>query len=252
MKKSILLSIQALGRLIRFIPFTIRKNSLFFLFLLESRNGKPQQALSNLFQVQDLLDKVINERALALGNGEHPKHTLTHYHNFFINSLSGCLRILDIGCGYGAVARSLSFSLPKSIVTGIDNDPLKIQQAISAINPINLNFQICDVYNFGDLGQFDGYVLSNVLEHLDDRVGLLKLIGNSSPNAKIAIRVPLYERHWTIPLRDMLGVNYFQDDDHRIEHKLRDFNEELSQANLRPIMQITLWGEIWTTCEFTK
>jgi hypothetical protein len=36
-----------------------------------------------LFAVQDVLEHVVNERAMAYGLGEHPKHKLTRGTHFF-------------------------------------------------------------------------------------------------------------------------------------------------------------------------
>ena len=40
-----------------------------------------------------------------------------------------------------------------------------------------------------------------------------KIIKNSKCN-KILIRVPLFERSWEIPMKE-LGINYYSDNDHK-------------------------------------
>ena len=64
---------------------------------MESRGDK-KKGLKQLFFIKDRLDLVLNERALAYGNGIHPKHELTKYH-FFIDNIK-MENVLDIGCGY--------------------------------------------------------------------------------------------------------------------------------------------------------
>lgn len=93
----------------RAIPHPLRVGFLTGLFVLESRT-EPGIALRRLLLLSDKLEWVINERALAYGNGEHPKHRLTKYHEFFTNRIQDGQRILDVGCGYGAVARSIAFA----------------------------------------------------------------------------------------------------------------------------------------------
>jgi hypothetical protein len=64
--------------------------------------------------------------------------------------------------------------------------------------------------------------------------------------------VPHFERDWKIPMRKELGLNYFSDAEHFIEHCLDEMNVELAEAGLRPIVTQTLWGEIWMCCERTE
>ena len=66
------------------IPSKIRRFIFTSLFILESRGMSKNNALKNLFLINDKLDWVINERAIAYGSGVHPKHRLTDYHKFFI------------------------------------------------------------------------------------------------------------------------------------------------------------------------
>ena len=96
---------------------------------------------------------------------------------------------------------------------------------------------------------WDVIVLSNILEHVDDRVGLLReLVRRNSPG-RLLIRVPLFERHWHLPLRRELGVEYFSDPTHRIEYTVAEFEAEVSAAGLVIVGRQTLWGEIWAHCE---
>ena len=83
----------------RLIPEFIRLKLFFGFFVLESR-GNEKTGLKQLFLIKDKLDLVINERALVLGDGVHPKHKLTNYHNFFIENVNNGENVLDIGCGY--------------------------------------------------------------------------------------------------------------------------------------------------------
>ena len=53
---------------------------------MESRGDK-KKGLKQLFFIKDKLDLVLNERALFYGNGIHPKHELTKYHDFFIDNI---------------------------------------------------------------------------------------------------------------------------------------------------------------------
>ena len=91
----------------RLIPEFIRLKLFFGFFILESR-GDGKKGLKKLFLIKDKLNLVINERALYYGKGIHPKHSLTKYHDFFIENILNGENVLDIGCGYGAVATSVA------------------------------------------------------------------------------------------------------------------------------------------------
>ena len=96
----------------------------------------------------------------------------------------------------------------------------------------------------------DVIVLSNVLEHIQDRIIFLSNIRNFTDAYKILIRVPLFERDWQIPLRKELDIDYFSDKDHKIEHTLDEFEKELSLAKIKIDTITTVWGEIWASCYY--
>ena len=126
MKVAILTAATAVSWVYRLIPARLRHRILFGLFILEGRSGDPKSGLRNLFAVWDKLDLAISERAMAYGGGQHPKHRLTDYHGFFTGHIADDARVLDIGCGYGAVAASIAADAPGRHVTGIDIDPANI------------------------------------------------------------------------------------------------------------------------------
>ncbi|NQT63468.1 MAG: class I SAM-dependent methyltransferase, partial [Candidatus Marinimicrobia bacterium] len=105
----------------------------------------------------------VNQTAIRYEGGIHPKHRLMDYHRFFIERLNKNDRVLDIGCGYGAVA----FSMAKAgaLVTGVDMDGANIQQARERYQHKNLKFLLGDVRKDLPEGNFNVIVMSNVLEH---------------------------------------------------------------------------------------
>ncbi len=231
------------------IPFALRRRLVSGLIFVESRIGGPKSALGRLFAIWDDLDLVINERATAYGGGVNPKHRLTRYHDFFVDRIATESRVLDVGCGVGAVARSIAQRVPGSHVTGIDSDTPMLARARSGPLPDNLHFVHGDVTAALPAEHWDVIVLSNVLEHVDDRVGLLRRLVERHKPGRLLIRVPLFERHWHLPLRRELGVNYFSDPTHEIEHTLAEFDAEIAQAGLVTVERLTRWGEIWAHCE---
>lgn len=248
MKNFLLVFIKVISYFWRLIPDFFRINFITALFLFESRQNNVKVGLGRLFLIKDKLEWVINERALAYSEGVHPKHRLTKYHNFFINRIKDGEKVIDVGCGYGAVARSIANTHKKCIVMGIDNDLVRLNQARSMSNPCNLFFCHGDATIFLPDGAWDVVVLSNVLEHISNRVDFLVKLQEKSLASRFLIRVPLFERDWQIPLRREIGVNYFSDPDHKIEHMLNEFQREILESNLRVTEIMTLWGEIWANC----
>jgi SAM-dependent methyltransferase len=243
-KNAALVVANGLSRLWRVLPAGARERFIFGLFVLESR-GDAAEGLRRLFALQDRLELAVNERAMAFGRGEHPKHRLTRYHDFFIERIKDGEHVLDVGCGYGAVARSIARARPAATVTGVDYDPKKLLQARAGDNPSNLSFVESDATKSVPDGPWDVVVLSNVLEHIKDRVGLLKALMATTMARRFLIRVPLFERDWKLAMRRELGVNYYSDPDHKIEPRESEFRSEMAQAGLAVDELITPWGEIW-------
>ncbi len=248
MKRLVLLIADILGLIWRVFPGRLRTGLLTGMFILDSRHGDPAKGLPRLLLLRDRLDWVINERAMVYGRGEHPKHRLTNYHGFFVQHILDGERVLDVGCGYGAVARSIALAYPRCEVVGIDQNKPRLDQARAMDNPANLQFVQGDATQAVPSGPWDALVLSNVLEHIVDRVTFLAALQTSTRAKRYLIRVPLFERDWQMALRRELRVDFRSDDDHKIEHTLTEFLAEISRAGLRPVELQTMWGEIWADC----
>lgn len=248
MKPLLLIIAGFLSKMWLLFPVSFRRGLITGLFVLDSRERDPAKGLRQLLLLKDRLDWVINERAMAYGRGVHPKHRLTNYHLFFIERINDGERVLDVGCGYGAVARSIARARPLSMVVGIDLNASRLALARAADNPKNLTFVSGDARLSVPSGAWDVIVLSNVLEHLENRSDFLTNLKQVSEASRYLIRVPLFERDWQMPLRRELGVNYFSDNDHKVEHTLEEFTMELKAAGLHIAEKYTLWGEIWADC----
>ncbi|MBL8701855.1 MAG: class I SAM-dependent methyltransferase [Alphaproteobacteria bacterium] len=237
-----------LGRAWGLVPAGLRRRLLFGLLVLESRAAAPRAALGHLLRLEDDLDLVIDERATALGGGEHPKHRLTRYADYFVGHIGDGDRVLDIGCGRGIVARAVAAARPKANIVGVDIDARNIAAATAGPTPENLRFVVGDATAALPEGEFDVVILSNVLEHLDDRPGFLRKIVAATGAHVVLIRVPLFERDWRLPMRKELGLPYVSDPDHRIEHTIAEFASEVAAGGLTIAEQRLAWGEIWALC----
>ena len=251
--KSVMLAIaNALAWFWQLLPQKLRRMFFKGMFVLESRGGDPKAALVRLFAIQDDWEVIVSERAMALNGGEHPKHRLMRYHDFFVERIKDGEKVLDVGCGYGAVARSIARGRPKSVVMGLDNDLGRLGQARRADNPPNLSYFETDATKSVPPGPWDVVVLSNVLEHIADRQGFLRALVATTGAKRFLIRVPLFERDWKMPMRREVGANYYSDPDHKIEPTEAEFRRETAEAGLAIDELITPWGEIWAALRPTS
>ena len=235
-----------------FLPFKLRKLLFTILFIIESRGEDPQKGLKSLFLIKDKLDWVINERALKYGSGIHPKHSLTKYHDFFSSRIKDGSKVLDVGCGIGIVSLNVAKKLSKSSIIGIDINKKNIMLAndlLEKTNLKNVKFIYGDINNQKNINA-EYVILSNILEHIENRTKFLRNIQKISNSNIFLIRVPNFERDWQIAMRKELGIYYFSDVDHKIEHTVDQLKTDMEKAGFTIKEIITVWGEIWATCEY--
>jgi len=205
----------------------------------------PRTALRWLLQADDDIVALTSEAAFAYEGGIHPKHRLMRYHDFFVQRIRAGDRVLDIGCGYGAVAHSIA-SRTEASVSGIDLHRPNIEKACERYRLPNLRFVLGDALTDLPDQTFDVIVFSNVLEHLDERVAFLRSAQERLRPARWLIRVPMFDRDWRVPLRKELGMFYFNDATHRVEYTRETFEEEIRAAGLSIVHLQVNWGEIWS------
>jgi hypothetical protein len=96
---------------------------------------------------------------------------------------------------------------------------------------------------------FDVVVLSNVLEHIGDRVSFLKNLIANTKASTFLIRVPSFDRDWRVPLKKELGIEWRLDVTHEIEYTVDIFLSELNCSGIQAVHLESKWGEIWSVCE---
>jgi len=197
-----------------------------------------------LLRVDDFLTRCINRLALLYDDGVHVKHRLMRYHDFFVDRIRSGERVLDVGCGYGAVAYSVA-SRAGAVVTGIDLNAENIAKACALFRHPNLTFVTGDAFTDLPDGTFDVVLLSNILEHLEHRVEFLTAVQSRVKPRSWLIRVPMINRDWRVPLRQELGLFPFSDRTHFTEYTQESFEKELLEAGLTIVHAQYNWGEIW-------
>lgn len=224
------------------IPLSLRKLQCRLLFAAAAKSCNAA-GLREFFSLQDDLMRELEQTAIRYEGGIHPKHRVTGYHRFFVERIRAGEKVLDIGCGSGSVAFSMAET--GAIVTGIDIDESLIQAARRRYERTNLSFIIGDVTKALPSGCFDVVVLSNILEHIDERQQFLMTVQEKARPRRFLIRVPMINRNWVIPLRKELGMSYLSDPTHFLEYTRDGLEAELTGAGLVVESIETVWGEFW-------
>ncbi len=204
--------------------------------------GKIIKFFLKLFLILDnFCYKVVSVLAIKLERGIHPKHRIINYHQFFLDSIQPQDQILDIGCGLG----ELTFDLAKkaSKVVGIDFNEKYVAKAKQNNQAPNIEYILGDAVTYDFKEKFDFAVLSNVLEHIENRVDFLKKIKLIAD--KFLIRAPLLERDWISVYKKELGVDYRLDKTHFVEYTKKGFEKEMKEAGLEIEKFSMNFGEIY-------
>jgi 2-polyprenyl-3-methyl-5-hydroxy-6-metoxy-1,4-benzoquinol methylase len=152
--------------------------------------------------------------------------------------------VLDVGCGIGSLAYDLAANAG-GIVTGIDINSESLEYARIHFQHPNLTFIEGDILTMPLTEPFDVIVLSNVLEHLNERIHFLQNLTTHIRPKRFLLRVPMINRHWSVPLRKELGLKYLSDPTHFTEYTKQEFETEMQVAGLRVRHLQINWGEIW-------
>lgn len=194
-----------------------------------------------LLSLYSFLYRLISLLAIRTEDGIHPKHRLTKYHQYFLNNVNSKSIVLDIGCGQGELAYDLSKKAHQVIGIDISHKNIKIAQGRYSAKNVNYYFGDATKYRFEQ--KFDIIILSNVLEHLRNRIKFLNKIKKLAP--KILIRVPMINRDWITLYKKELDISWKLDKSHFIEYTEKSFKDELSRAGLKIIQHSIQFGEIW-------
>src|SRR5689334_18715318 len=93
-----------------------------------SATRPPADALRELLTMESDVSGQIDLAALVYGDGVHVKHRIMRYHDFFVQRVNDRERVLDIGCGYGAVSNSIATRTGAHVV-GLDLSADNVQKA---------------------------------------------------------------------------------------------------------------------------
>jgi SAM-dependent methyltransferase len=210
-----------------------------------ARRRDPRDSLRALLTLHDELFRRVDLLAIDLDGGVHAKHRIMRYHDFFVERVREGETVLDVGCGKAELAHDLA-ERARVNVTGIDVNRDALAFARSRFASDRLELIEADALAWEPRGRnFDVVVLSNVLEHIEDRVGLLRRLAAVAQPSRFLIRVPVLERDWSVGLRRDLGLFHFSDPTHAVEYDRKRLVAELAEAGLEPTEIEQHWGELW-------
>lgn len=202
------------------------------------------EALRFLFRLDADLYPLQGQKAIEYDSGIHTKHRHMHYHDFFVDRVREGERVLDLGCGNGALSYDVAEKAGAEIAA-IDLSAANVAIARERYAHPRVAYYVGDALQDLPNGSYDVVIMSNVLEHLPERAAFLRRVQEVAHPSRFLIRVPLFERHWSVPLKLELGVEWRLDPTHETEYTLESFAEEMAAAGLRITHQQVRWGEIW-------
>jgi 2-polyprenyl-3-methyl-5-hydroxy-6-metoxy-1,4-benzoquinol methylase len=141
-------------------------------------------------------------------------------------------RLLDVGCGNGALLAMLSTRFPSLSLAGVEGSE---QAVANAPDSIRRNLVVQDITNGFrlDHDDFDIVTCAEVLEHLSDyHKALQSIVDHTRSGCHVLITAPHSMRYWS-------QVDEFAGHYRRFEY--RDLKSELMSYGLKPIRYFT-WG----------
>ncbi len=226
------------------LPYPVLRPFFRFWLSVVGADPDPRRATRRLLEVhQDAYDRV-DLAAIRYDGGVHAKHRLTRYHDFFVERVQPGERVLDVGCGKGELAYDLA-ERAEAVVVGIDVNPWSLAFARERFAHPRVTFVEADALTYEPGAPFDAVVMSNVLEHIEPRVELLRRLVATMKPERVLIRVPVLRRDWVVPLREELGLPHFSEETHVTEYDVEQLEAELQAAGLRVAELIQVWSELW-------
>lgn len=205
-----------------------------------------------ILHIHNLSYRYAGSLAIRL-EGSHPKHRLMRYKEWFLDHIQDDDVVLDVGCNTGGMPAL--FSEKARYVYGVEIDGRLIAKAREINSRPNVEYIHADAteLDLSKLQQISVVTLSNVLEHIDDRISFLtKLTSNlnwrAGESRKFLIRVPMIDRDWITLYKKEMGVDWRLDPTHYTEYTLSQFREELSSVGIC-IKEVDIrFGEIYAVC----
>lgn len=195
-------------------------------------------------EISDLFYSASNLLLTEANASIHPKHDIMKYEEFFLRFIKQTDLVIDLGAGTGFVASKIAQHA--KWVTAIEISAKKIKLAKERHPSNNIDFINCDIFDYKYDKIYDVCILSNVLEHISDRIGLLTKIYNISNS--LLIRVPAIDRDWQPLWRKKNNIEWRTDETHYVEYLQEELEEELFSCGWKIDVFERKWGEFYVRC----
>lgn len=212
-----------------------------------------RRVIKSILRMHSLTNVLADTFSIA-AEGIHPKHRILNYEKWFLEKIEKGWIVLDIGSNTGLMASLLAEKA--GFVYGIEIKKELIDEADSKRKKANIEYLCADAekFEFSGLGNIDCVILSNVLEHIENRTlflkDLIKRINWRNPERKIFLfRVPMINRDWIVLYKKELGVEYRSDKTHFTEYTLETFKNELEGAGIEILDSEVRFGEIYAVSQ---
>ena len=208
-----------------------------------------------ILQLHSLALRLADILSIELDGGVHPKHRIMKYKEWFLDQIHPGWVVLDIGCSVGFMSELLANKA--GFVYGIEIKDTLVQEAKLKRKKHNIEYICADAttFDFSECRKIDCVILSNVLEHVEDRVYFLKRLmhnvnWNDVSHKRFLFRVPMINRDWIVPYKKEMELEYRSDKSHFTEYTFEDFEKELSSVGLQINRYSIKFGEIWAEAQY--
>jgi ubiquinone/menaquinone biosynthesis C-methylase UbiE len=187
-------------------------------------------------------------------HGKNPKHWIIKYEEWFLDQIHENSNIIDVGSNTGALP--IALSKKASSIHAIEiNQNLYHQGKNKTKNLKNITYHHADAttFNYEELEETEFVTLSNVLEHIENRIeflsALIEKVKWKGGEARFLIRVPSIEREWPALYKKEQGWEYRLDYTHFIEYTEKEILEELRTVGLKVRNIKMRFGEFFIVCD---
>lgn len=174
----------------------------------------------------------------------HPKHLFDEQRTAsYVKHLRPGINFMDIGSGVGTdciLAAKRGARRVVGIEHGTRNYKLAVRRAREAKVDVQFIYRDLELAALPlDDKTFDVILFSNVLEHLKNRIAVLRELKRAKKeNGIVAISVPNSDTSWKRALRSA-GLDSRDDPDHKIEYSKASIRSELDQAGLEIVSPLS-------------
>lgn len=212
--------------------------------------GLAKFILKILLRINNWLYLYTTKFAIISENGVHPKHRIIRYEDWFLNEIQAGSTVVDIGSNTGGLSRHLAAKANAVIGIEIEKDLHSVAKR-KALGNTSYHNADATTFDYRSVGTIDFFVLSNVLEHIENRIDFLSklvTVSKAYKNSKFLIRVPAFDRDWITPLKAELGIYWKLDPTHFTEYTMDSLRHEITSSGLIITTSTCRFGEYFLVC----